>query len=143
MQHKTIRAGALLLAVFLALAGASGHAQQPIQSGLWQFTSQGDAPTPSPGSRAEMNSGFINCIDPAQSVPIDPKLKCQVNAMDRRGAAVNWSTTCITPHGTFQSQGVAQYSGGTMTGTLSTYVPMIGSQVTQRISGRYLGPCTR
>jgi hypothetical protein len=52
--------------------------------------------------------------------------------------------TCSVPQGAFRSDAVAQYrGGGTMDGTMTTYVPMIGGQMTQRLTGRYLGPCTK
>ena len=141
MEQELYRA--VLLAALTAVASSSAQAQGTIQAGLWQFTSEGGLPASAPpGSQSQISSGFTNCIDPARSVPVDPKLSCQVNSMNNRGGAVTWSTTCTTPQGTFQSQGTAQYSADRMTGTLSTYVPMIGGQVTQRISGRYLGPCS-
>ena len=138
------RPAALVLAAFFIIT-SSAWAQTPqtTPACLWQFTSQGDMPAPSSGSQTEISGSFTNCIDPARTVPVDPRFSCKVNGMNRNGAAVTWATTCTTPHGTFQSQGMAQYSGDTMSGTLTTYVPMIGGQVTQRISGRYLGPCRR
>jgi uncharacterized protein DUF3617 len=138
---------AVLLAALTAVASTSAQAEQTIQAGLWQFTSEGGLPAsaiisaPS-GSQSQVASGFTNCIDPARSVPIDPKFSCQVNSMNNRDGAVTWATTCTTPQGTFQTRGAAQYSADSMTGTLSTYVPMVGGQITQRISGRYLGPCS-
>jgi Protein of unknown function (DUF3617) len=138
---------ALLSAALAIAASASGQAQQS-RAGLWQFTSQGDmAASPgvstASGSQTQISGSFTNCIDPARSIPLDPHLSCQINGINRRGAAVTWATTCSMPQGTFQSQGVAQYSGDTMTGTLTTYVPMLNGQITQRISGRYVGPCSR
>ena len=124
----------------LLLISSSAWAQT-IPAGLWQFTSQGDTPALSYGS--QVNGSFTNCIDPARTVPVDPRFSCQVNDMNRNGAAVTWRTTCTTQYGTFRSEGAAQYSGDTMAGTLTTYVPMIGGQIRQRISGRYLGPCRR
>ena len=140
---------ALLLAAMSGIASPSVHAQETIKAGLWQFTAQGNMPasppgfSPPSGGQSRIGGSFSNCIDPARSVPVDPQLSCRVDGMNRNGAAVTWATTCATPQGTFQSQGVAQYRGDAMTGTLTTYVPMIGGQVTQQISGRYLGPCTR
>ena len=138
------RPAALVFAAFL-LISSSAWAQTPqtIPAGLWQFMSQGDMPTLPSSSQAEISSSFTNCIDPARTVPVNPRFSCQVSDMNRNGAAVTWATTCTTQYGTFRSQGVAQYSGDTMAGTLTTYVPMIGGEVRQRISGRFLGPCQR
>ena len=129
---------AALLAGLSAVAiGTSVDAQETIKGGLWQFTSQGGPQQ----SGQQIGSNFTNCIDPARSVPVDPKLSCRVDGMNRRGPAVTWATTCNTPQGTFQSKAVAQYGATTMSGTLTTEVPVLGGQVVQQISGRYLGPC--
>jgi len=146
---SAISRAALVLAALLALAAASAHAQETMKAGLWQFTSQGDMPTtpsgfsPPQGGQSQLGGSFTNCIDPARSIPVDPQLSCRVDGVNRRGAAVTWTTTCSTPQGTFQSQGMAQYRSDTMAGTLTTYVPIINGKITQRISGRYVGPCTR
>ena len=133
------RSAALGFAAFFLISWSAWAQTPPIPTGLWQFTSQGDTPALSYGS--QVNGSFTNCIDPARTVPVDPRFSCQVNDVNRNGAVVRWASTCTTPQGTFRSQGVAQYSGGAMTGTLSTYVPIIGAQITQRIYGRYLGSC--
>jgi hypothetical protein len=126
-------------AFFLISWSAGAQTPQTIPAGLWQFTSQSDTLSLSSGS--QVNGSFTNCIDPARTVPVDPLFSCQVNDVNRNGAVVRWASTCTTPQGTFRSQGVAQYSGDAMTGTLSTYVPIIGAQITQRIYGRYIGSC--
>jgi hypothetical protein len=130
---------ALLIALSSVAAVTSTHAQESIKVGLWQFTSQGG---PQQGGQ-QIGSNFTNCIDPARSVPVDPNLSCRVDGISRSGTAITWATTCNTPQGTFQSKGVAQYGAATMAETLTTEVPVLGGQVVQRISGRYLGPCTR
>jgi hypothetical protein len=131
----------LLLATMPALPAATdAHAQERIKAGLWQFTSQAE---PQQGAQSQIAANFTNCIDPARSVPVDPSLSCRVDGMNWRGTAVTWATTCTTPHGIFQSRGAAQYNAITMKGTLTTEVPVLGGQVVQLITGRYLGPCTR
>ena len=113
------------------------HAQEAARAGLWQFVSQDQ----SGGSSA--SSSFTKCIDPARSVPTDPQVSCNVTGVNRNGTAVSWAMTCTVPQGTFNSKAVAQYRGGTMDGTITTDVPMLGGQMVQRISGRYLGACNR
>jgi hypothetical protein len=128
----------LLLAATVALPAVSSlHAQERIKAGLWQFTAQIE---PQPGVQSKIGANFTNCIDPARSVPVDPSVSCRIDGMNRRGTAVTWATTCTTPDGTFQSQGAAQYSTTAMSGTLTTEVPVLGGQVVQLITGRYLGP---
>jgi hypothetical protein len=116
---------------------AQAHAQEAARAGLWQFVSQDQ----SGGSSA--SSSFTKCLDPARSVPTDPQLSCNVGGVNRSGPNVSWAMTCTVPQGTFNSKAVAQYRGGSMAGTITTEVPVIGGQMVQQISGRYLGPCTR
>jgi hypothetical protein len=66
--------------------------------------------------------------------------------MQRNGGTVSWATTCTTGQGTVRSQGVARYAGDTMDATLITQVPRPNGgtmETSQRISGRYLGPCAK
>jgi Protein of unknown function (DUF3617) len=141
---------AIWLVAALPLLGtvAWGQAPEVIRAGLWQFSSQGDDGTgglftAARGQGQSLGSSFTSCIDPARTIPTDPQVPCQVEGMRRNGSSVSWVSTCSVPQGTFRSQGVAQYRGDTMQGTLTTEVPILGGQVTQRLSGRYLGPCTR
>jgi hypothetical protein len=123
-----------LFAGVLALAVASANAQEATRPGLWQFTAQ--------GQMASSPAGFSSPPG-AETVPTDPSLSCSVESTNRSGATVRWTMTCSVPQGAFRSDAVAQYRGGTMDGTMTTYVPMIGGQMTQRLTGRYLGPCTK
>jgi Protein of unknown function (DUF3617) len=136
---KFISCGTLLLVgVLPVLVAASTRAEDAPRAGLWQFTSQDQS-----GNSGSGSTSFTSCIDPARSVPTDPRLGCSVRGVNRSGTRVSWAMTCTVPQGVFNSQAVAEYRGGAMDGTMTTYVPMIGGQMTQRISGRYLGPCNR
>lgn len=132
---------AVVLVGALSVPLGPARAQQATRAGLWQFTS--DAVT-APGAQGQAGADtFTNCIDPARSIPTNPRYSCRVDGVNRSGGNVSWTMTCTVPEGVFQSQATAQYRGGTMNGTISTYVPMLGGQMTQRISGRYLGACSR
>jgi uncharacterized protein DUF3617 len=137
---KFISCGTLLLVVGVlpVLVAAPARAEDAARAGLWQFTSQDQS-----GNSGSGSTSFTSCIDPARSVPTDPRLGCSVRGVNRSGTRVSWAMTCTVPQGVFNSQAVAEYRGGAMDGTMTTYVPMIGGQMTQRISGRYLGPCNR
>jgi hypothetical protein len=132
------RSAVFALAALAALV-ASADAQEATRAGLWQFTAQDQSGASSAGG----GTTFTSCIDPARSVPTDPQLACRVGGVNRSGATVTWAMTCTVPQGTFSSQAVARYHGGTMDGTITTEVPVLGGQMVQRISGRYLGACTR
>ena len=129
---------ALLLVGALGLLVAASARAEDTRAGLWQFTSQDQS-----GNSGSSGTSFTSCIDPARSVPTDPRFGCNVRGVNRSGTRVSWAMTCTVPQGVFSSQAVAEYRGATMDGTMTTYVPMIGGQMTQRISGRYLGPCNK
>ena len=128
----------LLVGALGVLVAASARAEDPARAGLWQFTSQDQS-----GNSGSGGSSFTSCMDPTRSVPTDPRMACSVRGVNRSGARVSWAMTCTVPQGVFSSQAVAEYRGGTMDGTMTTFVPMIGGQMTQRISGRFLGPCNK
>lgn len=128
----------LLVGVLPVFVATSGRGEDAVRAGLWQFTSQDQS-----GNSGSGGTSFTSCIDPARSVPTDPRFGCNVRGVNRSGTRVSWAMTCTVPQGVFSSQAVAEYRGGTMDGTMTTFVPMIGGQMTQRISGRYLGPCNK
>ena len=156
---RTLAAAAILLATFQAGTMMSAGAAETIKPGRWEFTSQmqmpGGAQMPSgtslpPGVQGRPGGGMSathsSCINPDQAVPTDPRPECRVERMQRNGATITWSASCTTGQGTVRSDGVAHYAGNAMEAALTTHVPGQGGAVMdtkQRITGRYLGPCTR
>jgi hypothetical protein len=153
-----LAAAAIFLAAFQAGTAMTAGAAETIKPGRWEFTSQmqmpGGAQLP-PGVSVPqgvqarpgggMSATHTSCIDPDKAVPTDPRPECKVDRMRREGATITWSTSCTTAQGTVRSDGVARYAGNSMEATLTTHVPGQGGAVmntTQRITGRYLGPCT-
>jgi hypothetical protein len=141
----------------LALAGmAVGPAQaaDSVKPGNWEFNAQMEM-TPPPGEKpppgVQPRLGGVGvkhtgCIEPDKAVPIDPRPECKIDRMTRNGGTVSWATTCTTPRGPVRSEGVAHYAGDTMEAALTTRIPQPGAaaiETRQRITGRYLGPCTK
>jgi hypothetical protein len=157
----------LLMPLSIPLPAGPGitfaYAADAIKPGRWEFTSQMQTPampaTPQlppgvtlplgvtmPPAGGGMNVTHTSCIETDKAVPTDPRPECKIDRMQRDGGTVSWATTCTTGQGTIRSQGVARYSGDTMNSTLITQVPQAGGntmETTQRITGRYLGPCAR
>ena len=156
---RRLAAAAMLLALFQAGTVISASAAETIKPGRWEFTSQmqlpGGAQMPSgtslpPGVQGRPGGGMsathTSCINPDQAVPTDPRPECRVERMQRSGPTITWSASCTTGQGTVRSDGVAHYAGNAMEATLTTHVPGHGGAVMdtkQRITGRYLGACTR
>ena len=148
-----------VLALAAGLAPAPARAADTVKPGKWEFTSQLQAPAmPQPPSGASLPSGVqprpgggvsashTSCVEPDKAVPTDPRPECKIERMTRNGGSVSWATICTSPRGEVRSEGVAHYAGNTMEATLTTHIPQPGGpemQTRQRITGRYLGPCTK
>lgn len=94
-----------------------------------------------------MTMNFEQCVTRADLVPRNEQSgeHCKITRMDRRGNTVEWTSVCDSPHGKMNATGTATYSGGTMTSTTHvTGKDRSGApiEMTQKIDGRYLGPCT-
>lgn len=141
------------LAMLGAMAGLAirAPAADAIKGGSWEFISQlqgAPMPHPQPGTQSPPGGGIAAtqtlCIEPDKAVPTDPRQGCRIDRTQRNGGTVSWSGSCTTQQGTVRSDGVAHYSGETMDGTLTTRIPQPNGgtmDTSQRITGRYLGPC--
>jgi hypothetical protein len=156
-------AASLALLLLLSAGGAAvsvaapANAADSVKPGRWEFTSQMQAPAMPqlppgtqlpPGIQLQPGGGMkvshTSCVDPERAVPTDPRPECKIDRMERNGGTVSWATTCNTAQGTVRSEGIAHYAGDNMQATLTTHIPQQGGRsmdTSQRISGRYLGPC--
>jgi Protein of unknown function (DUF3617) len=93
-----------------------------------------------------------SCVDSATPMPSDMHQtnqqhgQCKVAKLDSRGGTVRWESTCTqASDGTaVHSEGIAHYSGDTMTADVKTVVNSPGgapNDTAQRVTGHYLGPC--
>ena len=146
---------------------AASHAARDgsgIKPGQWQFTSELLAPVPASGTQSSApasklaaaqpqakapaaggaKSVYMACITSDKAVPagIDPR--CKLDGTQRQGSRISWSMSCANTH--VRSDGVAQYHGDTMDGTMISHVPNASGaamDLTQHITGNYVGPCTQ
>ena len=144
-------------AVALVIWALPAHSAEAIKPGRWEFTSQMQAmgmPQLPPGASLPagvqtrpgggLGVAHTLCIEPDKAVPTDPRPECKIDNLRRTGATVSWSNTCTTQQGTVRSEGVAHYAGDTMEADLTTHIPQPDGrtmQTSQRITGRYQGPC--
>ena len=138
--------------------GSGRVAEAAIKPGSWEFTARlslrATAPPPSnPNQSADgqrqsddgLVANYRMCIDARRAIPSALTANCSLEARATRGAEVTWSTVCTNAQSTVHSVGTAQYHGDTMAATLVNHLPGNDGRVTdvsQRISGRYVGPCT-
>jgi len=142
------------------------HAARPepavpgaVKPGLWEFAAQLQTSAASPrpvGSQLRRKDQiriggasktiYTGCIAADKAAPTPSSSQCMLDGVQRNGPQITWSMTCTNPQNSVRSDGVAQYRGDTMEGTVISHLPAAGgavSDVTQRITGRYLGPCTQ
>ncbi|MBV9016745.1 MAG: DUF3617 family protein [Alphaproteobacteria bacterium] len=142
------------------LAHYSRHmpAADEIKPGEWQFTSELQAPAPMAGPQSSTprsaepqppadNSAKTThkaCIASNSAVPAGLDPRCKLDGAQRQGPRVTWSMNCANTR--VRSDGVAQYHGDTMDGTMVSHVPSAegaAMDLTQHITGRFVGPCTQ
>ena len=139
----------------LALAGIAigGPANAgDVRPGQWEFTTRLEAfasapqsPQAAPPTLSGGGATYLSCIQSDQVVPFQfDGAQCKLDKRDRQGPRIGWSMTCTNSKGSVHSDGVAQYHGDTMEGTLVNHFPAANGTVTdltQRITGRFIGPC--
>lgn len=137
-----------------ARRGARRAAAGRIKPGLWEFTSELQAaavslaaagkpaqetPTQAAGGA---KTTYTSCIAPDDAVPAELGPQCKLDRSERKGARITWWMSCESTQ--LQAEGVAQYAGDTMQATMISHLRGAAgavTDVTQHITGRYLGPC--
>ncbi len=159
-----------VIALLITALAAPTFAGDGIREGKWeyqvqmQFGAPGDSPAmpdmpklpegfklpggmkmPSFGPQG-ISSSFEACITDQQLVPKDDKAaqKCEVTEMQRSGSSVRWKMHCTDPKGDMDGVGKAVYSGNTMSSEMTLKGSHDGqpTNMSQKMTGRYLGPCS-
>lgn len=152
-------------AALLAVAPTWPAGADTIRPGKWEYTVTTQIPNiqlppgvtlppevklpPGGGSVTATQTSCVATGDPTAELtkPRGPRAaesKCTVDKMDRRGSTISWSTTCTGPDGTTRSEGSAQYNADRIEATAVTRTSGPNMQpidITNRISGRHVGPC--
>ena len=130
--------------------------QGGVKPGQWEFTTRLEAfapPQQSPGtpspqttqSLSGSDATYLSCIESDRPVPFQfDGAQCRLDSRKRQGPRITWSMTCTNSQGAVRSDGVAQYHGDAMDGTLINHFPAANgtmTDLTQRITGRFLGAC--
>lgn len=128
-----------------------------IKPGIWEFTSELQTPaaplsepppqssqTAPPQTADAVKTVNTVCIVADNAVPAEVGPDCNLDNVKRAGSRITWSMTCTKTQ--LRAEGVAQYYGDTMNGTVVSRMPSARGasiDITQRIRGRYLQPCAR
>lgn len=162
MRAMTVNLGVLALALCgAALAGES------VKEGQWEFSNtmkMAGMPDMSEiakqlppgmklpggmelgGNSGGMTMKFKHCVtnDNAQPPMKDQdKFKCEMTKQKRDGGRFEWAQHCTGKNTDFTSEGVANYSGNTMTSEMTSKGTMEGhpADMTMKTTGTYLGAC--
>lgn len=146
----------------LLLLNNTLFAQTGPKEGKWEYTSETNVPgmqMPKMPDNAKLPPGmqmpkmgpngmihtFTQCVAKEDWIPRDHKgaEQCKLTRQERSGDTMKWETVCTTPQGKMTGQGVATYKDTSMNATMKMSAEGRGGfAVTQKISGRYLGPCS-
>jgi hypothetical protein len=93
-----------------------------------------------------INTTFQSCVTKDKPVPQQERGKqhCEQTRMDRSGNTVNYAVRCTDDTGgVIDGEGTATYSGDAMTSSMHMKGTSHGHPIdmTQSMTGKYLGPC--
>lgn len=130
--------GLLLLIVMSVLLSGNCVAAPVMKEGLWEITSKMEMP----GMPMQMPAqSYKHCMTTDNMVPQQqsPNQDCKMISNNVRGNTVTWKMECKTPQGPTIMDGKVTYNNDSMNGVIK--MKQSGMDMTQRMSGRYLGKC--
>jgi hypothetical protein len=128
--------------VVVTAAVAAQTPKSPQKPGKWKVTMETEMPgmpMKMPVTTTEVCLTEQDLADPQKSVQSDPKSKCTVSDYKVTGNTVTWSMSC--PDQKVTGTGEMTYAAETYTGTIK--MKMADREVTQKHSGKWIGPCTK
>jgi len=111
-----------------------------MQPGRWEITSTLEMP----GMAFSMPaSKHVQCITAEQIIPQaqQENSKCLVIDQSMHGNIVTWQVQCESGGGSMDSHGEIIYHGDHFEGTVVTSGSQIPSAMTQKMTGKRIGPC--
>jgi len=139
-MKKTLIIFVVLLSV---LWTASAFAE--LKEGLWEITTQVEIE----GMPYSMPPNTIRqCITKSDPVPQtnDKGYDCKITDQKISGNTVSYTVECKGKEGDMQTSGTTTYTDNSMNGTSTTNFKMQGQpemQMTSKITGKYIGTCTK
>lgn len=143
-RRKFFRIFGVVLVCAAILLTASASEGMDMQEGEWEHTAEmvmEGMPSLMPPTKTH------GCLTKKDLVPEGKKDKdCMVKDQKMSGNTVRWTVICKDKDGTSEGKGVITYSGSSYKGTIKmTVTDKKGSteSMTMKMSGKYLGPCTK
>ena len=133
-----------VLAFLFTLVWAAG-AQAEIKEGLWEITTKAEIK----GVPMQMPATTVKqCITKDKAAPksASEDYECKTKDYKVSGDTVTYSVECWGKGGLMFTQGKTIYKGNTFNGTSTTKIKAKGQpemQMSNKISGKYIGPCKK
>lgn len=130
----------LLFVISLFLFSCGVQKGPNLKEGLWEITMRMEVP----GMPVQMPpQTYTQCLTQKEAVPQreEPAQGCKIVKKDIKGDTVSWVVECKTNEGTAVSDGNITYKGDTFEGIIK--MKQRGMEVTQRLSGRWIGNCEK
>jgi len=133
-----------VFAIFLSLIWVA-CASAEIKEGLWEMTTQVEMK----GVPAQMPASTVRqCITKSDPVPkpASKGYECKTKNYKMSGDTVTYTIECSGKDSVVLTSGKTTYKGNIFNGTSTTNIKTKGQpkiQMTNKISGKYIGPCTK
>lgn len=134
----------LVIAVLFSLACAGG-AWAEIKDGLWEVTTRVEIA----GMPHQMPPTTVrHCLAKNDPVPKagDKSMECKTTNQKISGDTVTYAVECKNKDGVIITTGTMTYKGTSYDGTSKTSIKNKGQkemQMNSKMSGKYIGPCTK
>ena len=134
----------IILSVIVSLL-CSSSALAEIKDGLWEITTKVEIK----GMPGKMPPSTVrHCLKKNDPVPKakDKSTDCKMKDQKISGDTVTYAMECMGKDSVVLTSGKMTYKGNTFDGTSTTNIKRKGQsdmQMNSKISGRYIGPCTR
>jgi len=134
----------MILAVIVSLVCANS-ALAEIKDGLWEITTRAEIK----GMPHQMPPTTIrHCLAKNDPVPKakDKSMECKTTNQKVSGDTVTYAMECKSKDSIVVTSGTMTYKGNTFAGTSMTSIKSKGQkeiQMNNKMSGKYIGPCTK
>ncbi len=148
MRNKRLLAVAATVVLLWAVQGLAAD-KINMKPGKWEITHSIQMPSMPAGMPAGMqmpSTTITQCITGDEPIPKGPDAQqqgpdCEIQDMQIKDDTVTWKMVCDDENGKITSYGRIVYKGTTFEGEFKTKIPSEGMEVTNKMTGRWIGPC--
>ena len=145
MEVQMSRNTCIVLAIVISLVWLTG-ASAEIKEGQWEITTKTTVKGMSTQMPATTMKQCITKKDPVPQQKQEKNTECKMKDQKVSGDTVTYTMECKTPESTIISNGKTTYKTNTFDGTTDTTIKTKSQpdmQMSNTMSGKYLGPCPK